>query len=94
MTKSTKHILQFCAVFTMFTCSAVPALVAAWLICPWFWPEPVHAAQLFNDDGVIIGASHEASQPAKTGGWTHAEKMLECDKLPTWMGVLACRFDQ
>ena len=30
--------LKFCACFTLFVCSAVPALVAGWLIIPWFWP--------------------------------------------------------
>lgn len=29
--------LKFCMVFTLCVCSMVPALVAGWLICPWFW---------------------------------------------------------
>jgi hypothetical protein len=115
MTKSTKHMLQFCACFTMMVGAGVPALVAGWLICPWFWPAPAEASEhpsrsareLTLDDFAVhtsVKSSDEggaarlaplgAALPAKTGGWTHAEKMLECDKLPTWFGVLACRFDQ
>lgn len=108
MSKQAMHMLQFCACFTMMVGAGVPTLVAGWLICPWFWPEPAHASEhpsrsareLTLDDFAVHGhavmadAASNAALPAKTGGWTHEEKMLECDKLPTWLGVLACRFDQ
>lgn len=89
-----RKLIQFCMVFTMTACSVVPALIAGWLICPWFWPTSAHAAWLFNDNGAIIGSDPaKHPEPPKDGREHYESPMVKCDAMPTWIGALACRFD-
>lgn len=62
-------------------------------------PSPVFADEWTVSEGlpqppkVICDAACRAKDDAARVAAIHVAHMMECDKLPTWVGVLLCRHD-
>ena len=70
-------------VFAAAMLATAPAFADEWTVSEGL-PQPPK---------VICDAACQAKDAAARAAAVHVAHMMECDKLPTWVGVLLCRHD-